>query len=207
MNGYSFTDSVRRALAQARTEAVRLHHEYVGTEHLLLALLRHEDTVAFQVIKACNVDPAGMNDLIEATVMKGRLAQTGPDLPYTSRAKKVLEEAMSEAAERGQPYVGTEHLLLGLIREEKGIAAQILVDSGASYDVASRKTTEVLGGGATEDSRPRTPAGTPGTAAGAMLAAIIAKAVRSPEIAAVFAAHGIDVPRLLHDLTAEPPAK
>src|SRR6266571_4715334 len=93
MNGYNFTDRVRKVLQMAREEAARLHHEYVGTEHILLGLIREGEAVA-----------------------------AGPDLPYTSRAKKVLELAMSEARELNHSYVGTEHLLLGLLREEKGIA-------------------------------------------------------------------------------------
>src|SRR6266550_3434662 len=125
MNGYNFTDRVRKVLQMAREEAARLHHEYVGTEHILLGLIREGEGVAAAVLTNLNVDLEEIQQKIEETVKKGKAAAAaGPDLPYTSRAKKVLELAMSEARELNHSYVGTEHLLLGLLREEKGIAAQ-----------------------------------------------------------------------------------
>jgi ATP-dependent Clp protease ATP-binding subunit ClpC len=131
MNGYNFTERVRKVLAMAREEAARLHHEYVGTEHILLGLIREGEGVAAAVLQNLNVDLDEIQQKIEDTVKKGKAAQaTGPDLPYTSRAKKVLELAMAEARELNHSYVGTEHLLLGLVREEKGIAAQVLTDTG-----------------------------------------------------------------------------
>ena len=127
MNGYNFTDRVRKVLQMAREEAARLHHEYVGTEHILLGLIREGEGVAAAVLTNLSVDLDDIQQKIEETVKKGKAAAAaGPDLPYTSRAKKVLELAMSEARELGHSYVGTEHLLLGLLREEKGIAAQVL---------------------------------------------------------------------------------
>lgn len=197
MNGYNFTEAVRRALAQARTEAARLHHEYVGTEHELLGLLRYDDTVAATVLKACDVELEALANAVDGVVVRGAARPTGPDLPYTSRAKKALEEAMSEARERGHAYVGTEHLLLGILREEKGIAAQLLVDFGVTYEVAYRKTSEALNAGATEDSHPPVRAT---TSAGQKAAAMLKHALGAPEVAAVFAAHAVDVPRLLADL-------
>ena len=131
MNGYNFTDRVRKVLQMAREEAARLHHEYVGTEHILLGLIREGEGVAAAVLQNLNVDLEEIQQKIEETVKKGKAAAaTGPDLPYTSRAKKVLELAMTEARELNHSYVGTEHLLLGLLREEKGIAAQVLTDAG-----------------------------------------------------------------------------
>ena len=130
MNGYNFTERVRKVLAMAREEAARLHHEYVGTEHILLGLIREGEGVAATVLQNLSVELDEIQQKIEETVKKGKAAQTtGPDLPYTSRAKKVLELAMSEARELSHSYVGTEHLLLGLLREEKGIAAQVLTDA------------------------------------------------------------------------------
>ncbi|MDH3369631.1 MAG: NDP-hexose 4-ketoreductase, partial [Gemmatimonadota bacterium] len=129
MNGYNFTDRVRKVLQMAREEAARLHHEYVGTEHILLGLIREGEGVAAAVLTNLSVDLDEIQQKIEETVKKGKApAPEGPDLPYTSRAKKVLELAMSEARELNHSYVGTEHLLLGLLREEKGIAAQVLGD-------------------------------------------------------------------------------
>ena len=115
MNGYNFTDRVRKVLQMAREEAARLHHEYVGTEHILLGLIREGEGVAAAVLTNLNVDLEEIQQKIEETVKKGKApAAAGPDLPYTSRAKKVLELAMSEARELNHSYVGTEHLLLGL---------------------------------------------------------------------------------------------
>jgi len=146
MNGYNFTERVRKVLQMAREEAQRLHHEYVGTEHVLLGLIREGEGVAAAVLQNLNVDLDEVQQKIEETVKKGKAVQaTGPDLPYTSRAKKVLELAMSEARELNHSYVGTEHLLLGLLREEKGIAAQVLTEAGVNLDAARTETLRLLG--------------------------------------------------------------
>src|SRR5690349_16924346 len=146
MNGYNFTDRVRKVLQMAREEAARLHHEYVGTEHILLGLIREGEGVAAAVLQNLNVDLEEIAQRIEETVKKGKAAAaTGPDLPYTSRAKKVLELAMAEARELNHSYVGTEHLLLGLLREEKGIAAQVLTDAGVSLEASRAETLRLLG--------------------------------------------------------------
>ena len=167
MNGYNFTERVRKVLAMAREEAARLHHEYVGTEHILLGLIREGEGVAAAVLQSLNVDLDDIQQKIEDTVKKGKAAQaTGPDLPYTSRAKKVLELAMSEARELNHSYVGTEHLLLGLLREEKGIAAQVLTDSGVNLDAARTETLRLLGTEMPPGATPTAQAGGSGAAAG-----------------------------------------
>ncbi len=146
MNGYNFTDRVRKVLQMAREEAARLHHEYVGTEHILLGLIREGEGVAAAVLTNLGVDLEDIQQKIEETVKKGKAAAaTGPELPYTSRAKKVLELAMLEARELSHSYVGTEHLLLGLLREEKGIAAQVLTDAGVTLEQARAETLRLLG--------------------------------------------------------------
>src|SRR6187397_895586 len=146
MNGYNFTERVRKVLAMAREEAARLHHEYVGTEHILLGLIREGEGVAAAVLQNLSVDLDDIQQKIEETVKKGKAAAaTGPDLPYTSRAKKVLELAMTEARELNHSYVGTEHLLLGLLREEKGIAAQVLTDAGVNLEQSRAETLRLLG--------------------------------------------------------------
>ncbi len=153
MNGYNFTERVRKVLAMAREEAARLYHEYVGTEHILLGLIREGEGVAASVLQNLTVDLEEIQAKIEETVKKGKAgAATGPDLPYTSRAKKVLELAMGEARELGHSYVGTEHLLLGLLREEKGIAAQVLTDAGVNLDAARGETLRLLGTGESQGS-------------------------------------------------------
>src|SRR5438045_94548 len=146
MNGYNFTDRVRKVLQMAREEAARLHHEYVGTEHILLGLIREGEGVAATVLTNLDVDLDAVALMIEQTVKKGQPgSRTGPDLPYTSRSKKVLELAMSNARSLNHSYVGTEHLLLGLIAESKGIAAQVLADHGVTLDKASTETLRILG--------------------------------------------------------------
>ncbi len=171
MNGYNFTERVRKVLAMAREEAARLHHEYVGTEHILLGLIREGEGVAAAVLQHLNVELEEIQQKIEETVKKGKAAQaTGPDLPYTSRAKKVLELAMGEARELGHSYVGTEHLLLGLLREEKGIAAQVLADANVSLEAARAETLRLLGGGeatsGAQGAGQATPAPAPGAVGG-----------------------------------------
>jgi ATP-dependent Clp protease ATP-binding subunit ClpC len=156
MNGYNFTERVRKVLAMAREEAARLHHEYVGTEHILLGLIREGEGVAATVLQNLSVELDDIQQKIEETVKKGKAGQTtGPDLPYTSRAKKVLELAMSEARELNHSYVGTEHLLLGLLREEKGIAAQVLTDAGVNLDAARAETLRRVAAVLRRRARPR----------------------------------------------------
>jgi ATP-dependent Clp protease ATP-binding subunit ClpA len=146
MNGYNFTERVRRVLALAREEAARLRHEYVGTEHILLALIRDDGGVAITALRSLNVEPESLRDKLLAVIKLGtQEGRARPDLPYTSRAKKVLELAMKQARELNHSYVGTEHLLLGLIDERKGIAAQILVDAGATLEVTAAAIVRLLG--------------------------------------------------------------
>ncbi len=162
MNGYNFTERVRKVLAMAREEAERLRHEYVGTEHILLGLIREGEGVAAAVLQNLSIDLDEIQQKIEDTVKKGKAAAaTGPDLPYTSRAKKVLELAMAEARDLTHNYVGTEHLLLGLLREEKGIAAQVLTDAGINLDAARAETLRLLGTDVSQAGTPAAPAGTP----------------------------------------------
>jgi hypothetical protein len=146
VNGYNFTERVRKVLALAREESQRLRHEYVGTEHILLAVIREGEGVAAAVLQNLSVDVDTIVDQINAIVKPGKAAaSTGPDLPYTSRAKKILELAMAEARELNHNYVGTEHILLGIIREEKGIAAQVLNDAGIKEAAVRSETLRLLG--------------------------------------------------------------
>ncbi len=146
MNNYNFTERVRKVLSMARDEAARLHHEYVGTEHILLGLIREGEGVAAAVLQNLNVDLDEIIQKIEDTVKKGKAAPSqASDLPYTSRAKRVLELAVLEARDLNHSYVGTEHMLLGLLREEKGIAAQVLIDAGVNLDATRTETLRLLG--------------------------------------------------------------
>jgi ATP-dependent Clp protease ATP-binding subunit ClpC len=145
MNGYNFTDRVRKVLQLSREEAHRLGHQYVGTEHILLGIIREGEGVAAAVLTNLNVDLEEMTARIEQSVTKGTgAAHAGPDLPYTSRAKKVLEFSMSEARELNHAYVGTEHLLLGVLREEKGIGAQVLTEAGVTLEAARSEVLRLL---------------------------------------------------------------
>ncbi|MGK7313486.1 MAG: ATP-dependent Clp protease ATP-binding subunit [Candidatus Longimicrobiales bacterium M2_2A_002] len=155
---YNFTDRVRKVLAMAREEAIRLQHDYVGTEHILLGLIREGEGVAAAVLTNLNVDLEQIHERIEESVKKGKATIALGELPYTSRAKKVLEYAMAEARELNHSYVGTEHLLLGLLREEKGIAAQVLNSLGLSLDDAREETLKLLGSDV-NPSQPSTPSG------------------------------------------------
>lgn len=146
MHGFNFTERVRTVLAMAREEAARLRHEYVGTEHVLLGLVREGEGVAAAALTGLGVQLDEVPMLVEAIVGPGRArGPVGPDLPYTTRAKKVLELAMSEAREQSHPYVGTEHLLMGLLREEKGIGAQVLATRGVTIEAARAEIARLLG--------------------------------------------------------------
>ncbi|MDP2955105.1 MAG: ATP-dependent Clp protease ATP-binding subunit [Longimicrobiales bacterium] len=152
---YNFTDRVRKVLAMAREEAIRLQHDYVGTEHILLGLIREGEGVAAAVLTNLSVDLDQIHERVEESVRKGKATIALGELPYTSRAKKVLEFAMAEARDFNHSYVGTEHLLLGLLREEKGIAAQVLNSLGVTLEEARAETLKVLG----SDVTPSEPAG------------------------------------------------
>ena len=142
---YNFTERVRKVLSMARQEAIRLQHDYVGTEHILLGLIREGEGVAAHVLGNLSVDLDRIHERVEESVRKGKATIALGELPYTSPAKNVLEFAMSEAHELNHSYVGTEHLLLGLLRESKGIAAQVLNSLGVTIDEARAETQKVLG--------------------------------------------------------------
>jgi len=146
MSGYNFTDRVRWVLQAAREEAARLRNAFVGTEHVLLALVKDRGGVAQRVLLSFQADLEGIRRAVESKIKQGESAVAErQDLPYTSPAKKVLELAMSEARELNHRYVGTEHLLLGLLREEKGIAAQVLAEAGVTLERARAETLRLLG--------------------------------------------------------------
>jgi ATP-dependent Clp protease ATP-binding subunit ClpA len=146
MNGYNFTERVRHVLSLAREEAARLHHEYVGTEHILLGLVREGEGVANAVLANLSADQEKIIRRIDETVKPGPDdRKVGPDLPYTSRAKKVLELAMGEARMLHHSYVGTEHILLGILAEQKGIGAQVVIEAGVTLEEARAETLRLLG--------------------------------------------------------------
>src|SRR5262245_33039688 len=143
MRSYNFTERVRKVLAMAREQAAHLNHEYVGTEHLLLGILTEREGVASTVLRNLDVDIDALHSAL-LSVERGRGQLSGPDLPYTSRAKRVLELAMSEVRDLDQTWVGTEHLLLGLLGEGKGNAGQALLGAGLTLEKARGETLRVL---------------------------------------------------------------
>ncbi len=161
---YNFTERVRKVLSMARQEAIRLQHDYVGTEHILLGLIREGEGVAAHVLGNLNVDLDQVHERIDESVRRGTATIALGDLPYTNPAKKVLEFAMVEARELNHSYVGTEHLLLGLLRERKGIAAQALNALGVTIDEARAETLKVLGSDVASPGSAPVP-GSPGPAA------------------------------------------
>jgi ATP-dependent Clp protease ATP-binding subunit ClpC len=146
--GYDFTSRVRGALIKAREEAQRRNHEQVGTEHLLLGLLTEEDALVMDVLDNLGANPMALQQDAEQRVSNGKpgRVKTIPDLPYSPRARVVLDQAIAVAHEFGDGYVGTQHLLLGLIRERHGIAAQALTAAGLTEPRLRREIVRLLQG-------------------------------------------------------------
>ncbi|PTL35986.1 ATP-dependent Clp protease ATP-binding subunit ClpC [Candidatus Methylomirabilis limnetica] len=154
-----FTERARKVIILAREEAIRLGHNFVGTEHLLLGLIREGDGLAVAILKKLNVNISAVKGEIEKIVSAGSEFSPAGEIPFTPQAKKVLEYAISEARSLGHNYIGTEHLLLGLIREGEGIASLVLRDFGVSVASAKAQAQELLGEQASKPtSSTRTPA-------------------------------------------------
>jgi prophage maintenance system killer protein len=141
-----FTDRARRAVTLAQDEARGLGHNYLGTEHLLLGLLAEEEGIAWRVLEHLDVSAAAARGQVEAIIGRGHGTTVGP-IPFTPRSKKVLELARKEAKRLCHNYIGTEHLLLGLVREGEGVAAQVLDGLGADRARVVEEVTQLLAGG------------------------------------------------------------
>jgi len=140
-----FTDRARKVMALANQEAQRLNHEYIGTEHILLGLVKEGSGVGATVLKQLDVDLRKVRMEVEKLVKSGPDMVTIGKLPQTPRAKKVIEYAIEEARKLGHNYVGTEHLLLGLLREQEGIAAQALINLGLKLEEVREEVLSLLG--------------------------------------------------------------
>ena len=140
-----FTDRARKVMGLAKSEAQRLNHEYIGTEHVLLGLVQEGSGVAANVLKNMNMDLKRIRAEIEKIVKGSPTTVTQGNLPFTPRAKKVLELAVEEASTLGHNYIGTEHLLLGLIKENEGIAARVLLNLGVKLEEVREEVLEFLG--------------------------------------------------------------
>ena len=145
--GYNFTKRLQGTLWDAVAQAQALNHEYVGTEHLLLALLLGRDGCGATALRSLGVDLQAVADRVLSTVRPGigaRDSSSGALLPFTSRSKTVLELAKEEARRMNHALIGTEHLLLGMFAERKGIAAQVLHDAGVDLDKARSEVLAIL---------------------------------------------------------------
>jgi ATP-dependent Clp protease ATP-binding subunit ClpC len=146
-----FTDRARKVMALANQEAQRFNHEYIGTEHILLGLVKEGSGVGATVLKNLDVDIKKLRLEIEKHVKSGPDMVTMGKLPQTPRAKKVIEYAIEEARALNHNYVGTEHLLLGILRETEGIAAQVLMDLGLKLEDVRQEVLNLLGAGVEEE--------------------------------------------------------
>jgi ATP-dependent Clp protease ATP-binding subunit ClpC len=140
-----FTDRARRVVVLAQEEARGLNHDYIGTEHILLGLIHEREGVAARALTELGISLEGARNQVVAEIGHGKQAPGG-HIPFTPRAKKVLELSLREALQLGHNYIGTEHILLGLIREGEGVAAQVLVKSGASLDRVRQQVIQLLAG-------------------------------------------------------------
>ena len=140
-----FTDRAKKVMSFARQEAMKFNHEYIGTEHILLGLVQEGSGVAANVLKNMNIDLEKIRHEVEKIVKTGPSMVTMGQLPFTPRAKKVLELSMEEASQLSHNYIGTEHLLLGLIRENEGIAAQVMMNLGVKLEEVREEVLEFLG--------------------------------------------------------------
>jgi ATP-dependent Clp protease ATP-binding subunit ClpC len=148
-----FTDRVRKVIYFARDEANRLQHDYIGTEHLLLGIVREGEGIAAKVLSKLDLDFEGIQQAVENMVKSTGGTLTIGEIPFTPRAKRVLELAIEEARLLGHNYVGTEHLLLGLIREGEGVAAQVLSELGVDRKRVREEVLKLLGPSTTAKTR------------------------------------------------------
>ena len=140
-----FTDRARRVVVLAQDEARMLNHDYIGTEHLLLGLIGEGEGVAARALESLGISLDALRQQVEQVIGRGQQAPSG-HIPFTPRAKKVMELALREANDLGHSYIGTEHILLGLIREGDGVAAGVLTGLGADRPRVRQQVTQLLGG-------------------------------------------------------------
>ena len=150
-----FTERARKVMQLANQEAQRFNHEYIGTEHILLGLVKEGSGVAANVLRNLNVDLRKIRTEVEKMVQSGPEMVTMGKLPQTPRAKKVIEYSMEEARNLNHNYVGTEHILLGLLREQEGVAAQVLMNLGLKLDEVREEVLNLLGHGLEGDESTR----------------------------------------------------
>jgi ATP-dependent Clp protease ATP-binding subunit ClpC len=140
-----FTDRARRVVVYAQEEARMLNHNYIGTEHILLGLIHEGEGVAARALKTMSISLDSARQRVEEIIGQGPAVPVG-HIPFTPRAKKVLEDALREALQLGHNYIGTEHILLGLLREGEGVGAQVLQELGASLEQVRTTVIQLLAG-------------------------------------------------------------
>ncbi|MGB8861368.1 MAG: Clp protease N-terminal domain-containing protein, partial [Ilumatobacteraceae bacterium] len=140
-----FTDRARRVVVLAQEEARLLNHSYIGTEHILLGLIHEGEGVAAKAMESLGISLEAVRSQVEEIIGQGGSSPSG-HIPFTPRAKKVLELSLREALQLGHNYIGTEHILLGLIREGEGVAAQVLVKLGADLSRVRQQVIQLLSG-------------------------------------------------------------
>ena len=148
-----FTDRARRVVVLAQEEARRLDHNWIGTEHILLGLIREGEGIAARALEAAGIGLEAVRQKVEEIIGRGQ-EPPSEHIPFTPRTKKVLEHSLRESMQLGHNYIGTEHILLGLIREGDGVAAQILVVLGADPDRLRGQVTLLLHGYQAEEPGP-----------------------------------------------------
>src|SRR5450631_3802875 len=148
-----FTDRARRVVVLAQEEARMLNHNYIGTEHILLGLIHEGEGVAAKALESLGVSLEAVREKVEETIGLAGTAPTGSP-PFTPRAKKVLELSLREALQLGHSYIGTEHMLLGLVREGEGVAATVLNDLGADMARVRTQVIQMMSGQAGKEAGP-----------------------------------------------------
>jgi ATP-dependent Clp protease ATP-binding subunit ClpC len=139
-----FTDRARRVVVRAQEEARTLNHDFIGTEHILLGLVGEGHGLAAKALESLGISLEAVRQRVEDAVPSGQYARPSGHIPFTPRAKKVLELSLSEAKLLGHSYIGTEHILLGLLREGEGVAAQVLAALGADLDGVRERVIQLL---------------------------------------------------------------
>jgi ATP-dependent Clp protease ATP-binding subunit ClpC len=141
-----FTERARRVVVLAQDEARMLNHNYIGTEHILLGLVHEGHGLAAKALESLGISPTVVRQQVEEIIGRGHQQPPSGHIPFTPRAKKVLELSLREALQLGHTYIGTEHILLGLIREGEGVAAQVLVGLGVDLDRARQQVIQLVTG-------------------------------------------------------------
>jgi ClpA/ClpB-like protein len=177
-----FTDRARRVVVLAQEEARMLNHDYIGTEHILLGLIHEGQGVAATALESLDISLEVVRSEVAEIIGQGKAAPTG-HIPFTPRAKKVLELSLREALQLGHKYIGTEHILLGLIREGEGVAAQVLMKLGADLNRVREQVIQLLQGYSGPEEVPTTEQEEPA----ALLLKLATRGRRAQELAATLA--------------------